>query len=67
MPLNELTQELNILTHYENGFFQQPEFQRTQPYPILELPRCEKVLLDLAHIPTSCCVWESSGSKKKDE
>lgn len=28
MPLNELTQELTILTHYENGFFQQAEFKR---------------------------------------
>lgn len=29
MPLNELTQELLILTNYENGFFQPTEFQRT--------------------------------------
>jgi hypothetical protein len=28
MPLNELTQELTILTHYENGFYQPAEFQR---------------------------------------
>ncbi len=28
MPLNELTQELTILTHYENEFFEQAEFKR---------------------------------------
>ena len=28
MPLHELTRELTILTHYENGFFQPPEFHR---------------------------------------
>lgn len=37
MPLNELTQELLVLTHYENGFFQPNEFQRTTDSIIAQL------------------------------
>jgi hypothetical protein len=28
MPLHDLTRELTVLTHYENGFFQPAEFHR---------------------------------------
>jgi hypothetical protein len=54
MPLNDLTRELLVLTHYENGFFQPAEFQRTTDAVLAQF----KTQLRTIREPDSVCLRE---------